>query len=80
MARSFEVFTLWDEEYDKLAGQLREAARRRRDEMIKIGFRIGAQRQLQERLTNLKEYVPIYIRTLSSHNMFILQLDYSMIF
>ena len=61
MARSFEVFTSWDEEYDKLAGQLREVARRRRDEMIKIGYRIGAQRQLQERLTNLKEYVPIYV-------------------
>ena len=53
------MFTSWDEEYDKLAGQLREVARRRRDEMIKIGYCIGAQRQLQERLTNLKEYVPI---------------------
>ena len=80
MTRSFEVFTSWDEEYDKLAGQLREVARRRRDEMIKIGYRIGAQRQLQERLTNLKEYVSIYVCTLSSYNTFILWLDYSMTF
>ena len=59
MARSFEVFQSWDEEYDKLAGQLRDIAKRKRDEMIKIGYRIGAHRQLQDRLTNLKEYVSV---------------------
>lgn len=56
MSRTAEVFTAWDEEYDRLGGQLRDIAKRKRDEVIKIGYRLGAHRKLQERMNTLKEF------------------------
>lgn len=55
MGRTAEVFSAWDEEYDRLGGQLRDIAKRKRDEVIKIGYRLGAHRKLQERMNTLKE-------------------------
>ena len=55
MGHTSEVFAAWDEEYGKLRRQLRIIAMRERDEVIQIGYRLGALWKLQERINTLKE-------------------------
>jgi dynein heavy chain 1 len=50
------VFQTWDDEYEKLQGQMREMAKRKRDEMIKMVWRINpSHKRLQTRLGVMQE-------------------------
>ena len=50
-----DVFTTWDDDYDRFQGQLREISKKKRDEM-KVTFRAThVHKKLQERLKALRQ-------------------------
>lgn len=56
MTACFEVFTVWDDEYEKIQGLLREISKKKRDEPMRMVWRTNlAHRQLHTRLDNLKK-------------------------
>ncbi|XP_049288218.1 dynein heavy chain, cytoplasmic isoform X3 [Anopheles funestus] len=57
MNQCFEVFSCWDDEYDKLLGTLREIVKRKRDEHIKMVWRISpAHKILQQRMEHMRKF------------------------
>lgn len=55
IAKCIEVFTTWDDNYDRFQGQLRDINKKKRDE-IKVTFRhTHVHKKLQERLSALHE-------------------------
>lgn len=41
MSSCFEVFTTWDDEYDKLQGLMRDIVKKKRDEHLKMMWRVN---------------------------------------
>ena len=41
MANCFEVFSTWDDEYDKLQGLMRDIVKKKRDEHLKMVWRVN---------------------------------------
>jgi dynein heavy chain 1 len=41
MAQCSEVFTTWDDEYDKLQGLMRDIVKKKRDEHLKMVWRVN---------------------------------------
>nr|CAD7194334.1 unnamed protein product [Timema douglasi] len=57
MAQCFEVFTTWDDEYDKLQGLLRDIVKKKRDEHLKMVWRISpAHKRLQTRMEHMRRF------------------------
>lgn len=57
MNQCFEVFTCWDDEYDKLQGLLRDIVKKKRDEQLKMVWRITpAHKKLQQRMEHMRKF------------------------
>lgn len=57
MTQCFEVFTTWDDEYDKLQGLLRDIVKKKRDEHFKMVWRISPQhKRLQSRMEHMRNF------------------------
>lgn len=57
MAQCFDVFSTWDDEYDKLQGLLRDIVKKKRDEHIKMVWRVSpAHKRLQTRMEHMRSF------------------------
>uniref|UniRef100_A0A8C4Q4U0 Dynein heavy chain tail domain-containing protein n=1 Tax=Eptatretus burgeri TaxID=7764 RepID=A0A8C4Q4U0_EPTBU len=57
MAQCFDVFQSWDDEYEKLQVLLRDIVKRKRDESMKMIWRINpAHKKLQSRLEQMRKF------------------------
>lgn len=57
MVACFEVFQTWDDEYEKLQVLLRDIVKRKREENLKMVWRINpAHRKLQGRLDQMRKF------------------------
>ena len=56
MTACFEVFGTWDDEYDKLQGLLRDIIKKKREEHLKMVWRVNpAHKRLQARLDHMRK-------------------------
>ena len=55
MGACFEVFTTWDEEYEKLQTLLRDMAKKKREEHGKAGRVNPSHKKSQARLDNVRK-------------------------
>ncbi|XP_043279701.1 dynein heavy chain, cytoplasmic isoform X3 [Venturia canescens] len=57
MFQCFEVFITWDDEYDKLTGLLRDFIKKKRDEHMKMVWRVSlAHKKLQTRMEHMRRF------------------------
>lgn len=57
MNQCFEVFSCWDDEYDKLQGLLRDIVKKKRDEHLKMVWRVNpAHKKLQQRMEHMRKF------------------------
>ncbi|CAO1413898.1 unnamed protein product [Diamesa tonsa] len=57
MNQCFEVFSCWDDEYDKLQGLLRDIVKKKRDEHLKMVWRVNpAHKKLQLRMEHMRKF------------------------
>ncbi|KAL3873221.1 hypothetical protein ACJMK2_036362 [Sinanodonta woodiana] len=57
MSACFEVFTTWDDEYDKLQGLLRDLVKKKREEHLRMVWRVNpAHKRLQARLDHMRKF------------------------
>ncbi|XP_077870638.1 cytoplasmic dynein 1 heavy chain 1-like [Saccoglossus kowalevskii] len=57
MSASFEVFGTWDDEYEKLQGLLRDIVKKKREESLKMVWRVNpAHKRLQARLDQMRKF------------------------
>ncbi|XP_074643936.1 cytoplasmic dynein 1 heavy chain 1-like isoform X2 [Tubulanus polymorphus] len=57
MNSCFDVFTTWDDEYDKLQGLLRDLVKKKREEHLKMVWRVNpAHKRLQNRLDQMRKF------------------------
>lgn len=60
MTACFDVFGVWDDEYEKIQSLLREIGKKKREEHVRMVWRTNlAHRQLQTRLDNLRKCVSL---------------------
>ncbi|XP_052274955.1 cytoplasmic dynein 1 heavy chain 1-like isoform X3 [Dreissena polymorpha] len=53
----FDVFSTWDDEYDKLQGLLRDLVKKKREEHLRMVWRVNpAHKRLQGRLDNMRKF------------------------
>ena len=58
MSACFDVFGRWDDEYDKLQGLLRDIIKKKREESLKMVWRVNpAHKRLQSRLDHMRKCV-----------------------
>ena len=56
MVSCFEVFTTWDDEYEKLQTLLRDIVKKKREESMKMVWRVNpAHKRLQARLDQMRK-------------------------
>ena len=52
----FDVFSTWDDEYDKLQGLLRDIVKKKREEHLRMVWRVNpAHKRLQGRLDHMRK-------------------------
>ncbi|XP_017053188.1 dynein heavy chain, cytoplasmic isoform X2 [Drosophila ficusphila] len=57
MNQCFEIFSCWDDEYDKLQGLLRDIVKKKRDEHLKMVWRVSpAHKKLQTRMDHMRKF------------------------
>lgn len=57
MNQCFEVFSCYDDEYDKLQGLLRDIVKKKRDEHLKMVWRVSpAHKKLQQRMDHMRKF------------------------
>ncbi|CAK8687664.1 unnamed protein product [Clavelina lepadiformis] len=57
MVSAFEVFTTWDDEYEKLQGLMRDLLKKKRDEQKKMMWRLNpAHKKLHARLDQMRKF------------------------
>ncbi|CAB3253573.1 unnamed protein product [Arctia plantaginis] len=57
MTQCFEVFSCWDDEYEKLQGLLRDIVKKKRDEHIKMVWRVSpSHKRLQARMEHMRRF------------------------
>ena len=62
MTACFAMFGTWDDEFDKLQGLLRDIVKKKREEHLKMVWRVSpAHRRLQARLDQMRTYVLIML-------------------
>ena len=65
MSACFDVFGRWDDEYDKLQGLLRDIIKKKREESLKMVWRVNpAHKRLQSRLDHMRKCVECSIHFL----------------
>ena len=57
LTQCFDIFTTWEDEYDKLQGLLRDIIKKKRDENIKMVWRIHpSHKRLQNRMEQMRKF------------------------
>lgn len=57
MNQCFEIFSCWDDEFEKLQGLLRDIVKKKRDEHLKMVWRINpAHKKLQNRMEHMRKF------------------------
>lgn len=57
MNQCFEIFSCWDDEYDKLQALLRDIVKKKRDEHVKMVWRVSpAHKKLQQRMEDMRKF------------------------
>ncbi|XP_050667850.1 dynein heavy chain, cytoplasmic isoform X2 [Leptidea sinapis] len=57
MTQCFEVFSCWDDEYEKLQGLLRDIVKKKRDEHLKMVWRVSpSHKRLQMRMEHMRRF------------------------
>ncbi|XP_066262863.1 dynein heavy chain, cytoplasmic isoform X3 [Euwallacea similis] len=57
MIQCFEVFSIWEDEYEKIQSLLRDIMKKKRDEQMKMVWRISAQhKKLQSRMDQMRKF------------------------
>ncbi|XP_063589418.1 dynein heavy chain, cytoplasmic-like isoform X1 [Penaeus indicus] len=57
MSQCFDVFITWDDEYEKLQGLLRDIVKKKRDEQLKMVWRVSpAHKKLQLRMEQMRKF------------------------
>ena len=57
MLHCTEVFSTWDDEYDKLQGLMRDIVKRKRDEHLKMVWRVNfSHKRLQGRIEQMRKF------------------------
>ncbi|XP_059178510.1 cytoplasmic dynein 1 heavy chain 1-like isoform X2 [Physella acuta] len=57
MGASFEVFSSWDDEFDKLQGMLRDLVKKKREEHLRMVWRVNpAHKRLQARIEHMRKF------------------------
>lgn len=57
LTQCFDIFTTWEDEYDKLQGLLRDIIKKKRDENIKLVWRIHpSHKKLQDRMEQMRKF------------------------
>jgi len=57
LTQCFEIFATWDDEYDKLQGLLRDIVKKKRDENVKMVWRVHpSHKKLQSRMENMRKF------------------------
>lgn len=57
MIQCFDVFAIWEDEYEKLQALLRDIIKKKRDEHMKMVWRISAQhKKLQSRMEHMRKF------------------------
>ncbi|XP_076442165.1 cytoplasmic dynein 1 heavy chain 1-like isoform X5 [Babylonia areolata] len=57
LASCFDVFSAWDDEYDKLQGMLRDLMKKKREEHLRMVWRVNpAHKRLQARLDHMRKF------------------------
>lgn len=57
MNQCFDIFSCWDDEYDKLQGLLRDIVKKKRDENLKMVWRVSpAHKKLQVRMEHMRKF------------------------
>lgn len=57
MTQCFSVFSTWNDEYDKLATLMRDLSKKKRDEQLKLTWRINPQhKKLESRLDQMRQF------------------------
>ncbi|GBP31564.1 Dynein heavy chain, cytoplasmic [Eumeta japonica] len=57
MSQCFEVFSCWDDEYEKLQGLLRDIVKKKRDEHLKMVWRVSpSHKRLQARMEHMRRF------------------------
>ncbi|KAL7038933.1 hypothetical protein ACKWTF_009751 [Chironomus riparius] len=57
MNQCFEIFCCWDDEYEKLQGLLRDIVKKKRDEHLKMVWRVNpAHKKLQQRMEHMRKF------------------------
>jgi len=61
MAACFEIFSTWDDEYDKLQGLLRDIVKKKKEDM-KLAWKVNpTHKRLQARLDQMRKSVHVII-------------------
>lgn len=56
MSASFEVFSTWDDEFDKLQSMLRDLVKKKREEHLRMVWRVNpAHKRLQARMDHMRK-------------------------
>ena len=56
MGSCFEIFQTWDDEYERLQSQLRELVKKKKEENMKMVWRINpTHKKLQNRLEQIRK-------------------------
>jgi len=65
MAACFEIFSTWDDEYDKLQGLLRDIVKKKKEDM-KLAWKVNpTHKRLQARLDQMRKSVRIIVNCAS---------------
>lgn len=57
MAQCFAVFSTWSDEYDKLSTLMRDLSKKKRDEQLKLTWRLSPQhKKLESRLEQMRQF------------------------
>lgn len=57
MSQCFAVFSTWNDEYDKLATLMRDLSKKKRDEQLKLTWRLNPQhKKLENRLEQMRQF------------------------
>jgi len=61
MAACFEIFSTWDDEYDKLQGLLRDIVKKKKEDM-KLAWKVNpTHKRLQARLDQMRKFVLVVV-------------------
>ena len=60
MGFCFDIFSTWDDEYEKLQALLRDIVKKKKEDNLKLTWRVTpVHKMLQKRLEQIRKWVPM---------------------